>query len=801
MIMKFVTAAATFLLAQFGYVALAADREQSAALELPFESTVVVIGREVTCPFAFKELNEIVKKATGRTFKSGNAAAHRIFLGRSPESERLLGAAFFEALAEEESRVFSRGNDLFLVGGAAGTLWAVYDFVEDNLGYHWYFECRDDLRAENEVVDRCEQVVFRGVPTRRTPGFDGFRISHNNEGYFRLFRLRQRSNREIHRFVPEYEFRYEGRTAGHGFDMYLPRDPKAPALQIKSLTPEFIRRLGDVFAAHPEYFSVNEAGRRSREMQLCLSNPATRQALLESLLRWIEMHGRGVYMVGSNDYHTGRYCFCADCVGKERQYGCAGGPLWDAVIWLCHELKRLGKDGVYVTSLAYRHQTQMCPGGVVFPDNFICDLAPVTWDRSPSETADETLPDGTLYNRMDNIRAWTKACPGGCSYWYYAEESRPEYNWGRQSRELRDIYDAGVRSVGMCGLEGGPEFKDMMHHLFFWTAFNPHGDARAEFKRMCVVKYGPAAEIVLAYADRMEDMRRRVVSRQPLGPAALPVLAFATKEELHELSSLLDGAVRRVAGTKWEENVSWTRISLDVEMFFRTGDAEAERRARAAAKSFFEKVDRRKLMRTSDMVMQRLDEMANYPLLKDDSLPAELGKYRKTSVTRILPAKSAPFAPYGRNVGDKMNSVPDAGAVCGFAMTDVLRDDYATGGSKDVRLGLYDANASKYLIPFHDVRFPDGFFRKDAYRLFCLGRSRYSASMAVVWTDAEGRQAFKGYSPVATKLLSRLFDSVELDQEYETWISVKVQGPKFFSDDNRENRVFVDQLFSVKIDR
>ena len=773
-----------------------------AAPDFPFESTVVVTGREVTCAFALKEFGELVKKSTGRMFRVGRGdepATRRIFLGRSAAAERILGADFFDGLAEEESCVFERDGNLFLVGGTAGVLWSVYDFAEDNLGYRWYFECRDDLRTENEIIEKRETVAFRGGATRRKPGFDGYRISHNNEGWFRLFRLRHRSNREIRRFVPDYCFRYEGRTSGHGFDMYLPRNPKAPLLKLEKLTPDSIRSLGDVFASHPEYFSVDEKGNRSRYMQLCLSSPATRQALLKSLLAWVEKHGRGVYMVGSNDDHTGRYCCCADCIAKERQYACAGGPLWDAVIWLCGELKRLGKDGVYVTSLAYRHQTQMCPKGVVFPDNFICDLAPVTWDRAPSETADEALADGTPYNRVANIRAWTKACPGGCSYWYYADGNRPECNWGRLSRELKDLADAGVRSVGMCGLEGGPEFKDMMHHVFFWALFNPTGDVRGEFARACAAKYGPAAGDVLAYADLLEKLRRKVVAKMPLGPAALPILSFATVDELRRLEKLLDGAERKAAGTSWAENVRWARITLDTELFLKAGDAAAERRARAAAGSYFAKVDSRKLMRTVDPITVRLDAMANYALLKSEVLPAELQKYPKEDVTRVLPGKATPFAPYGRVVEGKMNSVPDAQAACGFALTDELLDAYATGGVGDIRLGLYDANAGKYLIPFHGVKFPKDFFTSGGYRLFCLGRSRYSADMAVIWTDAYGRQAFRGYSPVSTKLLSRLFDAVERDVEYETWISVRAEGPKFIPGDARPNRVFVDQLFSVKL--
>ena len=132
------------------------------------------VGDDVTSEFAICELNEIVKKATGREFAvaagAADQAAHRIFVGRSAEVTRRLGAKLLDSLGVEESLVCEKDGDLFLVGGdAAGTLWAVYDFVEDNLGYRWYQECRDDRRAEREIVDKTDTVVWRGNATLRKP--------------------------------------------------------------------------------------------------------------------------------------------------------------------------------------------------------------------------------------------------------------------------------------------------------------------------------------------------------------------------------------------------------------------------------------------------------------------------------------------------------------------------------------------------------------------------------------------------------------------------------------------------------
>ena len=169
-----------------------------AELQLPFSGTIVVKGDDISADFAVQELNIIVSNATAKTFavagyensevrKSG---VRRIFVGRSSEAERMLGTAFFDGLKDEESAVFAKENDLFLVGGGQlGCLYAVYDFVEDNLGFRHYFN-RDD----GFVVDKVHEVVWKGRETRKRPAFHGYRKDHHDNADEALFETRNRMN-------------------------------------------------------------------------------------------------------------------------------------------------------------------------------------------------------------------------------------------------------------------------------------------------------------------------------------------------------------------------------------------------------------------------------------------------------------------------------------------------------------------------------------------------------------------------------------------------------------------------------
>ena len=62
----------------------------AAKLTLPFEKTVVIKGNDLSADFAVKELNDIVNRATGSTFRIGKEkdGAVRIHVGRTPAVEK-----------------------------------------------------------------------------------------------------------------------------------------------------------------------------------------------------------------------------------------------------------------------------------------------------------------------------------------------------------------------------------------------------------------------------------------------------------------------------------------------------------------------------------------------------------------------------------------------------------------------------------------------------------------------------------------------------------------------------------------
>ena len=768
-----------------------------AALDLPFDSTVIVQGSDTCAELAVRELNEIVQKATSQTFQTSQTSqtSHRIFVGRSPEAERLFGKERFDSLKDEESVVGAKGNDLFLVGGGdLGTLWAVYDFVEDNLGYRWYFS-----REDGEVVDRTDVVRFTGKATRRAPSFKGFRKIYTDlPKVKKIFSLRNRDSSAAEQFIKGWKYRYTWRVPGHGFILYLPSDKELKGWG-NMVPPSVV----GTFKDHPEYYSLGKDGKRHSDMQLCLSNPATRDALYRRLLDWMAYKGeRGVFMMGSNDFHNDRYCWCEGCIALEKKYDCVGGPLWDTVIDLCARLKRDGHNETYLSSLVYKGplQTEKAPVGIEkFPANFIADLAFLNSDRTIREYPTQKGYDaGKDFNKWENAQKWAKLCDRK-SYWYYGSGHVAQV-WQRMHKEILELRELGVGNAGACGAGGGFAFEDMTYYLFLQMLYNPDRDWRTVVNDMLRVKFGPAAPMMAEYMDAA--YASLVKNGYPKSEILLgygdPIggSSFVQGEEIAAWQKLFDDAEKTVGGEEpYAKHLRTARIDLDVwnVMFakkvrtavpgYAFDVAALDTRARTAEKALL--AERKMGHDFSGRAAVALDAFANFSTLKSDKLPDELKDCDPEKVTLFLPPKKAKrkCGPDGRSFYWK--SEEDPLAASGFASIGRNQDrlDY----SKGVLVQVYNDTDRGW---YKSTWLPCDKLRKDAYTLFKVGTCKIGGGVhVVIGSDWD--------SPLNTTQLSRLYDPTYENRQYEIWVSLRAEGPKFIPGDTCPNRLLWDRIYTV----
>ena len=776
------TLAAALALAAAGHL----PRLCAAPLELPFEDTKIVVSDAIGADFAAKELNEIVKLSTGRSFATDKArdahkASRRIRIETDPSME------------EEESAVYARGDSLYLVGGGTpGMLWAVYDFVEDNLGYRWYVRSPD-----SQVVDKCDTVVFKGKATRRKPVFKGFRKDHEGHMSRIRFYLRNRENWAVEQIVKGYRSKWGNRTHGHGWDIFLPRHDKltygAPTNTTKNL-----------FAAHPEWFSLDKAGRRSDKMQLCYSNSEMRDALYASLLNWIKSYGPGVYMLGVNDDHTTTpMCFCKKCRELDRRHDCGGGAMWDMVADICRRLKRDGHEGVYVTSLAYRRQCEKAPNGIVFPDNFVLDLAIGThshtireWGSEPRREAASLGKPGEMYDFYKNAEEWSRIT-SHMSYWFYCDPFLSTTQ--RMQKEIRELRDLGVESVGACGgdgMGGGWAFADLNTYFYLHLLYNPDLDIDAEADRAFEALYGPGAAAVKSFWLDLERIRVRSL---PLG-RRLDGFSYFTGADIVRISKTLDAGYELVKDTKFRDAYEYVLMYADMlRMAFpeRIADADpgyrfdadaVRARAEAASTRYLDtRVAPAIRKYRGNVILKVLDDMAHYPLLKSKELPPELKGVNPKKVTRILPPRRRKNPSWKK---PEWTAEEDPLAVTGWTVAGDVPPEVEFK-SRPPEFQIYEWATGKYHR--ERVYLPKGFIASDRYKLFHLGKSHLGMTSNLFF----GRWAKQA---LEIGQIRRCADPIFLDKEFDIWVSVRGEGPKLFPGDTRKDRLFVDQVFVVESD-
>ena len=788
------------------YAALASARP----VNFPFESTVVVKGTQTTSEFAVKELNAIVRKATGREFEvrtSGNLAdcsrKKKIFVGRSPELDKLLvRLRIDETFGEEESVVMHKNGNLRLFGkDELGSLWAVYDFCEDSLGYRWYLNRKED--DGGETVAKTDIVRWNGVSTRRQPKFLGTRRMHGgvrSETGSWLFRVRNRDNSAVHEVCPAYRWKYQVWTRGHGFNMYLPSGKITP--NIEWCIPKGAKIKPDNFKEHPEWFSLMKDGKRSGDHQLCLSNPGCRKALIEAVSEYVRVCGKGVYMVGENDCRFGRYCHCDGCIALEKKYNTTGGPMWDFIIEACNAVKARFGEGVYLTALAYNgmNQTEKAPDNIAFPDNFIVDIAYIHCpDRAIKQLPDKRAPEGEMVNYWQNTLKWCRLVEQR-SYWFYGTMN-PCLVYRRMVDEIRELHEAEIQSPGACCTGGGYEFCDFTPYLYYKLLQDPYCDIRTHLKEVLRFKYGKAAPLMLKYIDSLEntfiEYRKGCGGRVFETDRPYENLGFIAGSQIAQWRSIFDEAEPLVKDSPVHAaNLNQAKIGLNIMtvLFEKRLRRDAPNCAfdRAAvlaeARNAAEDYGKRYIYRRTNYALQILEQVENemtyYGDLKTDKLPPEFDGMQPQFITRILPYKSVLVQSdrFGR-----MTSEPEPQAICGYAVVDRRFDDRDV--SNGIPVYVWDFGAAVQ----HKLKtIPLSAFKKDKYSLVNLGTTELSSDCSLIF--AEGWS-----STLAQKFLPRVFNPSNPKRKYEIWASLKAEGPKFFQGDTRENRLYLEQLFVVEI--
>lgn len=251
-----------------------------------------------------------------------------------------------KALGEEGFKIKVCGEKLFIAGGGPrGTLYGVYDFLEQCLGCRWY-------TPEVEVIPEAATVkIDAALDYSEKPVFE-YRYQDWNCTLDEAWRVKQKMNEGV--YSPEYAGGVFYANGCHSMG---------------SLVPE------SLFEEHPEYFSYREDKDERTLDQRCLTNPGVLAVTIESA-RAALLASPGARMVSVTQNDNGNYCQCKNCKASDALYGGPSGTN----IWFVNQVADALKEefpGVNVETFAYQYTRKPPAESIVPRENVVVRLCSI----------------------------------------------------------------------------------------------------------------------------------------------------------------------------------------------------------------------------------------------------------------------------------------------------------------------------------------------------------------------------------------------------------------------------------------
>lgn len=519
--------------------------------------------------FAAEELRTFLSRVTGADFviaaEDEASAVPGIYVGWTTFAKDQ--GIDFAPLGEEEWIIRTTNDSLILTGGRPrGTLYAVYDFLEKQVGCHW-------LDERVEIIPDRRDLLIPPIDIQEEPVF-WQRWVHNPRG----------SDKEHWLFlVRNKNYRYDQPQGFHETDKAFPAD----AFYQLTGTPRSVHTFSnfvnakDWFESHPEYFSLVDGKRlpANDEMgpgQLCLTNPDVLRITIEQLRKFIEQDRATakkngtpppkIYNIMQNDkYHA--HCQCETCQAVVEREGSESGPL---VQFLNQVGESIAPDypDIVLATLAY-NLTRSAPETLQPRDNVLiawCDVYSRSDHLRPLTHSNNVI-------QARDLRGWAENMPRlgiGDDYWdtlsYYNQFPLPWTLAHCLPADIRFFADSGCEtyfSESAAYLEPGKQFRDFEYWLAFHLLVDPQQSAEPLRKTFFDGYYGEASPAMLRYYDYLTE--RMVNEAQYMGYRYIPQsLKYLDLDFFLAAEKLLDEAERAVTpGSLQYQNVLRERFVVD----------------------------------------------------------------------------------------------------------------------------------------------------------------------------------------------------------------------------------------------
>lgn len=720
---------------------------------------------------AVRELCEHLKLITGEEYAVAAEAdvkpgEHCIFVGLTDLAKARLGnASHLNEIQEQGSVVQGHNGDLFLYGnGRHGNLYAVYEYLENKLGCRW-LTGYDDVFIPK--INKLE--IEEGASIIKEYGFTMRSLMnwyYADKHKAVRFAYRNRQNLLLNcvndmKGVEQYHVMAGPGT--HVLNVIMPGfSGNAGINKASKLMP-----CQDYYAVHPEWFSLDEGGKRVNTRQLCFSNAELRKELTQNALIFYgvqtKQHGKAYLTIDLNDTAY-NMCCCEKCAALQEKYKTPGAPFFDFLAEICNAHPEIE----FVTLAYQRSLTQHPPVNYPnFPKNLTIIFCPINGLFS------DTFEHGNADDLAD-MRGWTKLAKE-VWVWYYPNTYTdgtfkspivpPVGNFERIAEDIRAMSKCKVAGTYFEQDSGGVTTRTNLSEMQNWVMFklfeNPNRDVHALMRDFAEHYYGSAADMILNFANELENGRKYAVDNNIKWYYNMQKYHYLTPDNLAKWNAMFDGASANADDTlRWRLDLA--RAGLDcacVEYLYNTKYADQVPACLARLKKTIARIDAANwtVTKLSASAKKWFEEMESRRSAKP--VPEQFKQLPEDDVKILQP---------NLNVATKVN---DVDANCGVAVTEKWN-------GQTFAMGTYDYGAKTY-GPSHVFRTAD--IAMGEYKLYSFANGmKLTPGMTLFGGDWMMNAPIKN-------LCSR--DNPEsLEQKWDCYVSLKFT----------EDKVFLDRVILVK---
>ena len=407
------------------------------------------------------------------------------------------------ALADEESIAKSHNGRLFLTGSkndSRGTLYAVYELLEQTLGIRFYTPLAEKVPVR-------KSFDFSKVDIRFAPQFP---LGRN------ILRLMAPEGMSEDKY---YEFLSKSRiNTVYGLDKVdLKFAPFWRSVPHDGDSMHIFIPASKYYKTNPEFFALvngkreNARGRGGMaQPQVCFSNPLLRQTLLKEAMAYWKKSGapkETFFRITNND--NDRICQCADCKEAIKKEGAFSGLYLQVVNWIAGEMAKEYPD---IKILANAYWTTRVAPKVTRPAKNVylkfCDIEG-TFSRKLDNPVDPV--NKGIYRDIKNwgtLGGKLYATTYTTNFTFYLYPIN-DYDTFPYNLRLYHRHGATAFQDHTSWLIRGVDFEEWRYYLAARLMRDPAIDEHRERKEFFDFYYGPAAKEIEKYYQLIRSAAKK----------------------------------------------------------------------------------------------------------------------------------------------------------------------------------------------------------------------------------------------------------------------------------------------------